>query len=160
MIMSIGAIIASFSTIMGLLSGFIPNFIKYVEMKAQHKHELELLRLKIEAASRGIELEAVVNDGASARDHDTYIAGSGPMETLRASVRPVITYSFFLLFMIVKLSVVALMFTKGANTMDIINTVWDAYTMAIFGSVIGFWFGTRAMTRLNDDITTVVKKGK
>lgn len=164
MILSIGAIVASLSTIFGLLSGLIPNFLKYLEMKAQHKHEVELLRLQIEAASRGIEMQAIANDRDSARDHDVTISGNGFMEALRASVRPVITYAFFGLFVVVKVSAVVLLFRQGTNPMEILNTIWDAYTMAIFGSVLGFWFGSRSMQRLNEsssdnnETTRVIKK--
>ena len=149
MISSIAAIVAGLSTLLGLVSGLLPNLIKYFETRQQQKHELEIIKIQIEAAKTGIQLEAEYNDGESARKHDISIVPDSPLETLRASVRPVITYLFFFLFMAIKLAAMFVMFRKGANVTEIYNAVWDTYTMAIFGSVIGFWFGSRYMDKLN-----------
>lgn len=153
MIASISAIIAGLSTLMGFVSGLLPNIMKHYETRMQQKHDLEVLKTQIEAAKTGVQLEAEFNDGESAREHDNTLVPDSPLETLRASVRPVITYLFFFLFMAIKLAAVFLMFRQGSNIVEIYNTVWDTYTMAIFGSVIGFWFGSRYMDKVNSQPT-------
>ena len=45
------------------------------------------------------------------------------------------------------------MFSKGYDGIAILNAVWDVYTMAIFGSIMGFWFGSRAITNLTNIYT-------
>ena len=149
--------IAILSSLFGVLSGILPNFFKMMEIKNDHKHEIELTKLKMEAASKGLELTAMAEDakadaseGNSVRLHDTSISNNNFLETLRASVRPVITYAFFFLFCGIKITAATFMFNNGYNAIDVLNAVWDVYTMAIFGSIIGFWFGSRAMTKLTD----------
>lgn len=145
------------TTIFGLVSGVLPSVVKIFERKQEYQHELELIRLKMEAAKQGLEFEAIAraaqadaDESKSLRDHDSAITYGGRMETLRASVRPVLTYFFFALFCIIKLAAVTLMFTDGYDAKEILAMVWDTYTVAIFGAIMGFWFGSRAMTRLTD----------
>jgi hypothetical protein len=45
------------------------------------------------------------------------------------------------------------MFEQGKNPVEILNAVWDVYTIAIFGSIMGFWFGSRAITNLTNIYT-------
>jgi hypothetical protein len=42
------------------------------------------------------------------------------------------------------------MIQRDHNPMDIVNAVWDQNTMAVFAAVLGFWFGSRSMTRLTE----------
>jgi len=145
------------SSLFGVASGVLPNIVKLMEVKQDHQHEIELTKLKMEAASKGLELTAISEgakadaaEGESVRQHDTAINSSGFMEGFRASIRPVITYCFFFLFCGVKIATATFMFDKGYNAIEIANAVWDQNTMAIFAAIIGFWFGSRAMTRLTE----------
>lgn len=145
------------SSLFGVASGVLPNIVKLMEVKQDHKHEIELTKLKMEAASKGLELTAISEgakadaaEGESVRQHDTAIRTTGFLEGLRASIRPVITYCFFFLFCGVKVAIVYVMLQKGHNPTDIINAVWDQNTMAVFAAVLGFWFGSRSMTRLTE----------
>jgi hypothetical protein len=145
------------SSLFGVASGVLPNLVKLMEVKQDHKHEIELTKLRMEAASKGLELTAISEsakadaaEGESVRQHDSSIHTTGFLEGLRASIRPVITYCFFFLFCGVKISIVFVMLQKDYNPNDIINAVWDQNTMAIFAAIIGFWFGSRSMIKLNE----------
>lgn len=145
------------SSLFGVASGVLPNIVKLMEVKQDHKHEIELTKLKMEAASKGLELTAIAEgakadaaEGDSLRQHDSAIHTTGFMEGLRSSIRPVITYCFFFLFCGVKISIVWIMIQRDHNPMDIVNAVWDQNTMAVFAAVLGFWFGSRSMTRLTE----------
>lgn len=145
------------SSLFGVASGVLPNIVKLMEVKQDQRHEIELTKLKMEAASKGLELTAISEgakadaaEGESVRQHDTAIHTTGFMEGLRASIRPVITYCFFFLFCGVKITIVYIMIQKDYNSMDIINAVWDQNTMAVFAGILGFWFGSRSMTRLTE----------
>lgn len=145
------------SSLFGVASGVLPNIVKLMEVKQDQRHEIELTKLKMEAASKGLELTAISEgakadaaEGESVRQHDTAIHTTGFMEGLRASIRPVITYCFFFLFCGVKITIVYIMIQRDYNSMDIINAVWDQNTMAVFAAVLGFWFGSRSMTRLTE----------
>ena len=145
------------SSLFGVASAVLPNLVKIMETKQDNRHEIELTKLKMEAASKGLELTAISEgakadaaEGDSVRQHDTAINSSGFLEGLRASIRPVITYCFFFLFCGVKIAIVWIMIQRDHSPMDIVNAVWDQNTMAVFAAVLGFWFGSRSMTRLTE----------
>jgi hypothetical protein len=110
------------SAIFGLLSGALPQLVKLLEKRVDYKYEIELTKIKVEAATRGIELNVIaesikadVEEGKSVRLHDSSLNYNGFLETLRASIRPLLTYFFFALFCAVKLIAVTLMFKDGYN---------------------------------------------
>ena len=140
------------SAIIGALTGILPNAIKVLELKTQKSYELEVIKLQIQAAKDNIELTSLVDEGKSLRDSDNGIHATGFMETLRASIRPLITYFFFIMFCAVKITAAWFMFSKGYDGIAILNAVWDVYTMAIFGSIMGFWFGSRAIAKMGDTL--------
>ncbi len=144
--------IALISTILGLLSSILPNIVKIYEKKQDLKHEIELTKLRIAAAERNVELTTVaevakadVSEGDSLRDHDSLLSGHSYFDALRASIRPVITYVFFLLFIGIKITVLVIMVNRGVDADKIVNIIWDQETMAIFSAIIGFWFGSRML---------------
>lgn len=144
--------IALISTILGLLSSILPNVVKIYEKKQDLKHEIELTKLRIAAAERNVELTTVaevakadVSEGDSLRDHDSLLSGHSTFDALRASIRPVVTYVFFLLFIGIKITVLVIMVNRGVDADKIVNTIWDKETMAIFSAIIGFWFGSRML---------------
>lgn len=145
------------STILGVVTGVLPNIVKLFERRLEYKYEIELTKIRLEAAQRGIELqyaitnaEALVQEGKSLREHDSSLGYNSFLETLRASVRPVLTYFFFFLFCGIKITAASLMFSGGYNAIEVLNAVWDIYTVSIFGAIIGFWFGSRSMTNLTN----------
>ncbi len=145
------------SAVLGLLSGALPYLVKLLEKRVDYKYEIELTKIKVEAATRGIELnvlaesiKADVEEGKSVRLHDSSLNYTGFLETLRASIRPLLTYFFFALFCAVKLIAITLMFKEGYNGIEVLRAVWDEPTMAIFAAIISFWFGNRAMAKLDN----------
>jgi len=149
--------IAIISTIFGILGGLLPSLIKILEMRTSYKYELELTKIRLEAAARGLDMQfaieavkAEANEGVSVRQHDSSIVYNDTLNTLRASIRPVLTYFFFFMFCGIKIAAATLMFQNGYNGIEVLNAVWDTHTIAIFGAVMGFWFGSRSMYHLND----------
>jgi len=143
------------SAVVGLLTSAIPSLVKILEKMQESSHEIKLMEMRIEAASKGIDLQRYIEDskadieeGKSVRQHDALVAGDGWILTLRTAVRPVLTFLFFFLFLIIKLVAVFAMLQQGAPVVEILNAVWDEYTVAIFGSIIGFWFGHRAFLHI------------
>ena len=143
------------SAVVGLLTSAIPSLVKILEKRQESSHEIKLMEMRIEAASKGIDLQRYIEDskadieeGKSVRQHDALVAGDGWILTLRTAVRPVLTFLFFFLFLIIKLVAVFAMLQQGAPVVEILNAVWYEYTVAIFGSIIGFWFGHRAFLHI------------
>lgn len=145
------------STLLGLLAGILPTLIKVFEKRMEYKYELLLLQLKTEAAIKGLELSTVIAEGkdlviegSDLRKHDTHLDGGKYIESLRASVRPVLTYAFFILFCVVKLLVCIVMINQGINSKEILEAIWDSHTTSLFSTILAFWFGARAMTKFEE----------
>lgn len=78
--------------------------------------------------------------------HDTALneGTSTWMKNLRASVRPVITYGFFLLLVGIDACLIWHGFNTNVTFADMANQLWDDETQALFAAIISFHFGGRA----------------
>jgi hypothetical protein len=78
--------------------------------------------------------------------HDTALneGTSTWMKNLRASVRPVITYGFFLLLVFVDIGGFWYGYYMSVPFNDLLEMLWDNETQALFASIIAFHFGGRA----------------
>lgn len=142
-------------SLLGFLSAGIPKVLEYFEKKQENKLQLDIIKAQAAAAKDGHQLDiAMYNIKRSAEeqkmllDHDIEIGKSqGWAGNLRTSVRPIITYAFFGVFAIVKLSLLYHFLTSGVDFNMAIEMIWDEETQAIFAAVISFWFGSRAIVR-------------
>ena len=144
------------STIFGVLSSLLPNIVNIFQKKLDYAHEIELTKIKMDAAREGLvlqlqveEIKADIAEGESVRKHDIDIEYKGFWGSLRASIRPVITYAFFFLFCGIKIAAFVVLVQRGATPTELLTLVWDSETMAIFSAIIGFWFGSRAIEKFN-----------
>jgi len=141
--------------VLGLLASAIPQLVGWLEKGQQFKHEIELTKLRMEAMAQGLDgqifletVKASAEEGKSVREHDLNIPSNKYIDILRASVRPLITYSFFIAFVGLKITLAVIMLWQGTDPAEILNVVWDNYTNAIFGCIVGFWFGSRSMLHM------------
>lgn len=145
------------SPLIGIFGSLLPNIVRIFERKQEMKHEIELTRIKLDAAKENAKLEldtanvkADVDEGKSVRDHDSSLDGGKYINTLRASIRPVITYVFFFLFVAVKVAAAYVMLKNGQSVPEMLKAVWDPDTMALFSTIIAFWFGARVLEKMNN----------
>ena len=101
-------------TLIGSLLGFatsaIPDIMSLFRERADRKHELAVLDRQMEQMRLGhtqrleeIEVEADIVESKALYKHDVALGGSSRwVDGLRASVRLLITYAFFVLFAAVK----------------------------------------------------------
>ena len=146
-------------TLLGSLLGFIsstfPDLLKLWQDKQDRKHELQILDRQMEQMRLGhnqrldeIVINADVKQSLALYKHDSQPSGVTWVDGLRASVRPVITYGFFILFAWVKLSaVVLLMNQNGLSINEALMQIWDAETQALFAGILSFWFGSRSLAK-------------
>ena len=78
--------------------------------------------------------------------HDTALneGTSQWMKNFRASVRPAITYGFFLLLVGIDCALIWHGVTTGVSFEDMADQLWDDETQALFAAIISFHFGGRA----------------
>jgi hypothetical protein len=145
--------------LLGIIGSIIPNMMRFFERRQEIKYEIQLTQLKIDAALKQaqitVDVENIkgdVEEGKSLRDHDAYLVGDKFFDALRASVRPVITYTFFLLFIAVKVSAAYVMLSTGQDVPTMLRAVWDVETMALFSTIVAFWFGSRTLEKTTNRI--------
>lgn len=148
--------ITAITAILGFLSSVSPMAIRYFEKAKAFEHEAELIKLRMEAAQQGMDFQlvlessrAAIEESKSLRDHDLALDGGRFLNILRASVRPIITYVFFLTFIGIKVTAAIVMYNNDVPIIDALPIIWDDATSAIFGAVCGFWFGYRTMMHVD-----------
>lgn len=137
-------------TLLGSLLGFIsagfPDFLKLFRDSQDNKHELKILEMQMEQqrlghSNRLEEIQVNADIAESRALYKTYHTGIGWVDALNGTVRPVIAYSFFILYAAVK----AMQFSA-----DIPAQLWTQEDQAIFAGIISFYFGQRAMAKLRN----------
>ena len=142
-------------SLLGFASSALPDLFGLVRDWQDHKHELAILDRQMEMQKLGhqqrleeIEVQADIVESKALYKHDRPV-GVAWVDSLRASVRPVITYAFFLLFAAVKGSgLYVLIAVEGLVLAEALPRIWDPETQALFAAVMSFWFGQRALNKL------------
>jgi len=151
------------SGILGFATSGLPSVLDFFKNKGDQKHELAMARLEMERAMEmakagfasqerieefrtdQVEMETYAQERMALYKHDEKLSeGAAPwVLTLRASVRPVITY--LMLFVLLFVDVVGLIWAMkaGVDFATAMEIVFSNEEMAIFASIIGFWFGSR-----------------
>ena len=142
------------SPFLGIVGSLLPSILKIFERKQEIQYEMEMNRLKMEAAVQNAEIQiaiedakADVADAQSVRSYDNNVDGGRFINALKSSIRPVITYVFFTLFVAVKIAAAYVMIQQGDSIPVMLQAVWDTDTMALFGTIIAFWFGARILEK-------------
>lgn len=140
---------------LGIIGSLLPSIVRIFEMKTKFKYDLELAKIQLQAAIQNAQIQIAIEDvkadiadAESVRSFDNNIDGGRFLNALRASIRPVITYVFFIVFIAIKIAVINEMLKGNASAELIIKTVWDQDTMALFGTIIAFWFGSRILEKM------------
>lgn len=146
--------LALISPLLGVFTSVIPGVLDMFKQRQENAHEAAMVKLRMDAAAQGVDLsikleeaKADANEGESIRQHDAAISGGKFVDALRASIRPVITYVFFFLFVAIKVSALIVMLQTGLPITVALPAIWDTETTALFGAIMGFWFGSRTIER-------------
>jgi hypothetical protein len=147
--------------------GGLPKLLAFFQDRADKKHEILLAQMqmeqqmklqmagfasqeKIEAIhTEQIQIQADVQERQALYQHDIEI-GKGASQwviNLRSSVRPVVTYMFVLLLMIVDISGIIWAWSSGLDFYQSMKLIFDQDEMQILVSIIAFWFGTQAFNK-------------
>jgi hypothetical protein len=150
-------------TLLGSLLGFagsaIPSIIEIFNKKQDAKLEIELANIKANAILAKGDIDLAMFDRRQHSDehqrlidHDIAITNDDSfVGSLRKSVRPVITYAFFLMFATVKISfLIHIITTDDIDFYRAMQLVWDIETQAIFAAVVSFWFGSRGIDKIKN----------
>ena len=141
-------------SLLGFGTSFLPKVMDYFQDRSDKAHELQVMEVQIrqqkELASQKLEM---VNVEADIREVEALQKSMQPtgvawVDGLRGSVRPVITYAFFGLFVFVEVSAYIGLTAQGVSALDAANATFDEDIKALFAAVLSFWFGGRAIQRM------------
>lgn len=152
--------IALISTIVGFLSSGIPELFKMWNAKQDRAHELAIMKLQMEQQAQGHqERLAEINVQGDIAESEALIKASSAIVTgvswadaiinlYNSSVRPTVTYLFVGFYGCVKVaSYWILTATAGKDAATAITLLWSMEDMAVFCTIIGYWFGSRSLQR-------------
>ena len=143
-------------TLLGSLLGFassaFPEFLKIFQERRDRVHELAILDRQIDMMRQGhhhrveeIQLQADSQVSQALYQH-ARPTGVSWVDALAGTVRPLITYAFFLLYALVKIAhfVFSLHSDHWAQAMV---QIWHIEDQALFATVMSFWFGQRLLAK-------------
>jgi hypothetical protein len=155
------------STILGFASGGLPKVLDFVQDRGDKKHELAMMAAnrerEIALAKEGFIAQAKVEEIKTEQiamqtqaqeklamwKHDMKI-GEGASTwviNLRASVRPVVTYIFVGLLVVVDIAGIWYAYSTGVAFAEAMDMVFNDDEMAILAAIIAFWFGSQAFAK-------------
>lgn len=155
------------STLLGFASGGLPKVLDYFQDRGDKKHELALMAMQrereIALAKEGyiaqarveeiktdqIEMQTQAQEKIAMWKHDMKI-GEGASTwviNLRASVRPVVTYLFVLLLIVVDVAGIWYAYSTGVAFAEAMEMVFNDDEMSILAAIIAFWFGSQAFSK-------------
>ena len=155
------------SAVLGFATSGLPSVLDFFKQKGDQKHEQSMARLDMERAlalaEKGfasqeriekfrtdqVEMQTYAEERMALYKHDEKLSeGASPwVINLRASVRPIITYIF--VFIVLFIDIVGLIWAikSGVDFVTALEIIFSDEEMAIFASIIGFWFGSRHWDR-------------
>ena len=135
------------ASIVGFAGSVVPEIFKFLRDKCDKEHELKILEKQIENAQiAAINLQEI---SASVLDrrvlYRTYRTNIKWVDALNGTVRPVLAYGFFVLYLLM----------KCANCLGVMSTAilgiepfWTENDYAIFAGITSFYFGQRTFNKL------------
>ena len=140
---------------MGFGTSIVPEILGYFKQKQADEQEIKMMESKAKYAEQisklkvqELDAQAEIAETKGLYEHDRSIDAGGFVNGLRGSVRPVITYLFFIMFASVKGTMIYAMITnQNLDWTVAIETAWDNETAAVFSAIMAFWFGNRAMSK-------------
>ena len=142
-------------SLLGFGTSFLPTLLGFFEQGQKNRHQLKLLEAQAKHAEvlsqlklEELDAAADVEESRSIYEHAAQLARSNTssfISALQASVRPVVTYFFFILFATIKGLAVYVAVQEGDDVSQAILASWDEETKILFSTVISFWFGQRGM---------------
>jgi hypothetical protein len=146
--------ISLLGSLLGFGTSFLPSVLDFFKQGQEHKHKMERMKLEVDLLEKKSELklqeldkQADIAEAKGIYEHDASIKSGTFINSLRGSVRPVITYGFFIMFVIVEIAILMKFMETGADWKDAVKVVWSDEVAGLWSAILAFWFGNRAVTR-------------
>jgi len=162
------------STIGGYIVALFPRLFDMLQDRADKKHELDILHMQMQQQLRLTDKgyspadkteEVREND---AQDHQQYMAQMGMIygnqekllesssqwvKDMTAATRPFVTFIFVFELVLINLLTMLWIFLHGntitsvGELIQVMEIVFDADEMALLGTIIAMWFGSRGNSK-------------
>lgn len=135
------------ASLVGFFSSLLPEIIKYFKDVNDKKHELDIFDRQLEynknSANRTLEEIHIAKDMyEQASLYSTYKSDIGWADALNATVRPILAYSFFIMYLSVKYMQYRAI-SASAHVIEHLDVIWNIDDQAIFAGIISFYYGQR-----------------
>ena len=155
------------SSLMGFAAGGLPKVLDFVQDRGDKKHELALMAMQrereIALAKEGfiaqarveeiktdqIAMQTQAQEKLAMWKHDMKI-GEGASTwviNLRASVRPIVTYIFVGLLVVVDIAGIWYAYSTGVAFAVAMDMVFSSEEMSILSAIIAFWFSSQSFSK-------------
>ena len=140
------------AAITGFISSIIPEILKIYKDINDKRHEIDILdrqiaNNKLNQSKTFTELTISQEMAEQHALYSTYKSGVSWVDGLNGSVRPVLAYSFFAMYGIVKY-VQYKSLKSSALLVQYLDILWTIDDQTIFAGIISFYFGQRTFNKL------------
>jgi len=138
-------------SLLGFGTSFLPEVMGFFKQKQSNSHELAMMEKvtereeKVQASKlQMVEVQGITDEAVSARKAEARVTTKAAQWAinLSATVRPIITYAFFIEFGVLTLAVF-----QDWITMEEYKMVWNNEMQAVWAAVVSFWFGARELRK-------------
>lgn len=140
------------ASVAGFITSLIPEILRFLKDRLDKSHELQLMDKQIRfskiAGARSPEEIQMTSDIVEQLSlYSTYKTGIDWVDALNGTVRPMLAYSFFAMYASIKI-IQYKYITKTALLVEYVDVIWSIDDQAIFASIVSFYFGQRAFTKM------------
>lgn len=147
-----------FSTLIGFLSSGVPHVLEFFRENKNKAHELEVMKLKLEAAksnnAAALEIadkkaKSSVNVAEAKSIYKTYETGITWVDALNGLVRPAAAFTMLAIYCVIECMIFyAALERPDTSLAEITEMLWDEEDHIFFGIIISYYFGSRAIDKL------------
>lgn len=141
-------------SLLGFGTSFLPEVLNFFKAGQEHKQKLETMKMQAELMEKRsalklqeLDKQADIAETKGIYEHDRSIDAGGFVNALRGSVRPVITYAFFIMFAATEVVIILKVLETGGDWKDAVELMWTPETQGLFAAIMSFWFGNRAVSK-------------
>jgi hypothetical protein len=142
-------------SVLGFMGSLVPEIFKYVRDRSDQSHELAILDRQVEMMklrhAQNVEELQMIGETEALKVMYKYPAKMGVrwVDALSGSVRPVITYAFFMLYLGMKMVQTYGLWQEltVSGWEMLVEKIWSEEDQILFAAVVSFWFGQRALMR-------------
>ncbi|MBP7189833.1 MAG: hypothetical protein KA998_01100 [Rickettsiaceae bacterium] len=139
------------ASIAGFITSIVPEILRLLRDRQDKDHELKIFEKQIKYNRSSSNNPRMIDEIYVARDlaeqaslYSTYKTGISWVDALNGSVRPVLAYSFFIMYSAIKL----IQYSAISDFSRNVELLWSVDDQAIFAGIISFYFGQRAFSKV------------